>query len=315
VQYSELSTPLTVEHYTSHPQGCFYGLPGTPTRYRAAALAARSPVGGLYLSGSDVASLGIVGAMMGGVAAASKVLGQAGFFRIVSHVSRSKPLSLAGARPAEKQRAVLVTKAALTPWIWRLEFELDQPVQFVPGQYAKVRVAPFEWRDYSIAAASGKRVAFLISNRTHGYGSSFADSVQPGEATEIELPLGSYRLLRNTNRKVFVATGTGLAPFLPMFEEMVKAGELDAAELYFGCRTLAENITEAFAAVPRTTVCVSRGQAPPGGFQGRVTQALASFRFDPQATDFYICGSAAMVADCRTILERAGAARILIEPY
>ena len=52
-----------------------------------------------------------------------------------------------------------------------------------------------------------------------------------------------------------------------------------------------------------------------GGFQGRVTQALAGLQFDPSTTDFYVCGSAAMVADCRTILERAGAPRILTEPY
>ncbi len=77
VQYSELSTPLTVEHYTSRQAGCFYGLPSSPARCRSAPLAARTPVDGLYLSGSDVASLGIVGAMMGGLAAASKVLGPA----------------------------------------------------------------------------------------------------------------------------------------------------------------------------------------------------------------------------------------------
>jgi ferredoxin-NADP reductase len=252
--------------------------------------------------------------MTGGLAAASKVLGQAGFLRIMAHVLRAKSLSPARVRPAEKQRTVLVAKTALTPSIWRLEFEVDEPVRFV-GQYAKLRVAPFEWRDYSIAAASNKRLTFLISNRTHGDGSNYADAVQPGEATEIEVPLGSYHLQRNANRKVFVATGTGLAPFLPMFEQMVKAGELDAAELYFGCRTLAENITTAFTTVPRTVLCVSRGRAAPGGVQGRVTQAMAALEFDPQATDFYVCGSAAMVADCQIILERAGAPRILIEPY
>jgi all-trans-retinol 13,14-reductase len=85
--------------------------------------------------------------------------------------------------------------------------------------------------------------------------------------------------------------------------------------LYFGCRTLAENITASFTTLPRTVLCVSRGQKAPDGVQGRVTQALTALAFDPKATDFYVCGSAAMVAECRTILERAGAARILIEPY
>ncbi len=316
VQYSELSTPLTVEHYTSHPAGCFYGLPGKPARYQSAQIAARTPIAGLYLSGSDVTSPGIVGAMMGGLAAASRVLGPLGFLRIMASVGRAKAPPLAPARASEKKRALLVAKTALTPSIWRLEFELDEPIRFVPGQYTKLRVAQFEWRDYSIAAASGKRLTLLISNRTHGDGSEYADAARPGEATEIELPLGSYHLLRNAHRKVFVATGTGLAPFLPMFEQMAQAGELGTAELYFGCRTSADDITGAFAYLPpRTVACVSRTQTTAGGFSGRVTQALARLEFDPSATDFYVCGSAAMVADCRAILERAGAPWILTEPY
>lgn len=315
VQNSELSTPLTYEHFTSRPQGCFCGLPGRPARYQTGQLSVRSPIAGLYLSGSDVACLGVMGAMMGGVAAASKALGPAGFLRIMGAISRAKASPVVRTRPAEKKRAVLVTKPALTPSIWRLEFDLDEDVRFVPGQYAKMCVAPFEWRGYSIAAVSGRRLTFLISTRTRGDGSTYANSVQPGEETEIELPLGSYQLLSNTNRKVFVATGTGIAPFLAMFQHMARTGELGSAELYFGCRTVEENITSHFPELPRTIVCVSRGKAMPGEFQGRVTQALAGLQFDPPGTDFYICGSAAMVADCRTILERAGAPRILTELF
>ena len=316
VQYSELSTPLTVEHYTSHPAGCFYGLPGTPARYQSTPVGARTPIAGLYLTGSDVASLGIVGAMMGGLSAASQALGPAGMFRIMADMRHAKAVPLKPARAAEKKRAELVAKTALTPSIWRLEFELDEPVRFVPGQYAKVRVAQFEWRDYSIAAASGRRLTFLISNRTHGDGSNYADAVRVGEATEIEAPLGSYHLRRNANRKVFIATGTGLAPLLPMFEQMAQAGELGAAELYFGCRTAGEDITKAFACLPpRTVACISRAPAMACALQGRVTQALAGLQFDPATTDFYVCGSAAMVADCTALLQAAGAVRILTEPF
>jgi len=316
VQYMELSTPLTVEHYVSHPAGCFYGLPGRPARYHSGPLAVRTPVAGVYLSGCDVTSLGIVGAMMGGLAAASQVLGAAGFLRIMANIGRAEPTSPTPARPLEKRRAMLVAKTQLTPSIWRLEFELDEAVRFIPGQYAKLRVAQFEWRDYSIAAASGRRLTLLISTRTRGDGSIYADTVQPGEATEIELPFGSYHLLRNAHRKVFVATGTGLAPFLPMFDLLAQSGQLNDAELYFGCRTTAEDITRAFACLPqRTVACVSRAPAPAEALRGRVTQALAGLQFEPPTTDFYVCGSAAMVADCKALLETAGALRILTEPF
>jgi phytoene dehydrogenase-like protein/NAD(P)H-flavin reductase len=315
-RYSELSTPLTMEDFTSHPAGVFYGLPGTPARYRLGELSARTPIDGLYLSGSDVASLGIPGATMGGFAAASKVLGAFGFMRIMASAQRANKPASTTTRSTEKKRATLRAKTALTPTIWRLEFELDQPIRFAPGQYVKLRVAPYEWRDYSIAAAAGARLTLLISNRTHGDGSSYADTVEPGAATEIEGPLGGYRLERNAHRKVFVATGTGLAPFLPMFGEMAEAGDLEAAELYFGCRTMAEDITRSLAPLPpRTIVCASRDDASNAAFRGRVTAAVSDLAFDPASTDFYVCGSAAMVADCRAILQSAGAPRVLTEAY
>ena len=140
-------------------------------------------------------------------------------------------------------------------------------MRFAPGQFVKLRVAEFEWRDYSIAAAAGAKLTLLVSNRTHGDGSSFADAAEPGAETDIEGPFGGYHLQPNRRRKVFVATGTGVAPFLPMFDAMARSGELDRAELYFGCRTSAEDITTAFVSRPKRTVtCLSREPAKPGGF-------------------------------------------------
>jgi phytoene dehydrogenase-like protein/ferredoxin-NADP reductase len=322
VAYSEVSTPLTIEHFTSHPAGLFYSLRGTPQRYQSSSLGARTPISGLYLTGCDAASIGVPGALTGGLAVASQVLGSAGFLRIMARVQRARrPASAAKPTPKptrspEKNRATLVAKTSLTPSIWRLEFELDEPIRFAPGQYVKLRVAPFEWRDYSIAAADGKSLTLLISTRTGGDGSLYVAAVKPGEATELEGPFGRYRLEHNAHRQVFVATGTGLAPFLSMFGEMAKDGEIEAAELYFGCRAAADDITRALAPLPpRTTVCASRDEAADGVFHGRVTQALAGLAFEPATTDFYVCGSAAMVTDCRTILQRAGATRILTELF
>jgi len=46
-----------------------------------------------------------------------------------------------------------------------------------------------------------------------------------------------------------------------------------------------------------------------------VTAALASLPFEPTSTDFYVCGSAAMVADCRDVLEQRRAEHVFIETY
>lgn len=83
VDYLELSTPLTNESFTGHSKGYIYSLPATPERFKKDYLEVATPIKGFYLTGTDVAVLGIVGAMMGGVVTASKFLGAAGFLKIL----------------------------------------------------------------------------------------------------------------------------------------------------------------------------------------------------------------------------------------
>ncbi len=317
VSYRELSTPLTVEHYTSHDRGRFYGLPALPRRYEKDLLGPITPIKGLYLSGSDAGSLGIVGSLMGGVAAASKALGLLGFFRIMAAVQGGKPGASIATGSPEKKKAVLVAKRRLSPTIWELRWKLDEPVDFAPGQFARLRVADEEWRDYSIVSAADGEITLLVGTRTGGIGSRFAEEAVVGAESALELPLGSYRLLRNDRRRVFVATGTGLAPFLPMLKELRDKGEAGSAELLFGCATRADNPLSRFASIlpPATLVCQSRDAPASGAFGGRVTAALKGLSFDPAKTDFYVCGSASMVADCRSLLEKEGAIYIHTEPY
>ena len=70
IDYVELSTPLSTDHFVRPKRGSIYGLEPTPQRFASAALRPRSPVRGLYLAGGDVSMGGVIGAMMGGVLAA-----------------------------------------------------------------------------------------------------------------------------------------------------------------------------------------------------------------------------------------------------
>jgi all-trans-retinol 13,14-reductase len=69
--YHELSTPLSTEHFTRAPRGAIYGIEPTPERYANRYLRPRTPVRGLYLAGSDMASVGVMGAFVGGLLAAA----------------------------------------------------------------------------------------------------------------------------------------------------------------------------------------------------------------------------------------------------
>ena len=74
VEIAELSTPLTTRNFAAHPHGEIYGLQHTPERWRHRWLRPRTPIKGLYLTGSDVVTAGLMGALMGGMICSSAVL-------------------------------------------------------------------------------------------------------------------------------------------------------------------------------------------------------------------------------------------------
>lgn len=73
IDHVELSTPLTTDHFVRPTRGSIYGIEPTPERFANPHLRPRSPIPGLFLAGSDVATVGVIGAMMGGILAAAAI--------------------------------------------------------------------------------------------------------------------------------------------------------------------------------------------------------------------------------------------------
>ncbi|CAI6088437.1 unnamed protein product [Clonostachys chloroleuca] len=260
----------------TYPSGDIYGLKATAERFHGSEVLSKSYVQGLYLTGQDAASHGIAGALLGGLAAGSRVLGSFGLISImkqVQHEAECDKCVIPNAKKCvDKMKAVVVTKTALTSTIWKLELELESQIE-------------------------NRHLTLLISTRTGGDGSTYVKDAEVGAKTEVELPFGAFRLQDSDRRKVFVATGTGIVPFLPMFVAMEETGQLASAQLYFGCRFAAEDITKGLSPLPNTTLCVSGELVDGNVFHGRVTQALSTLDFDPEMTEFYLCGAPAMVKE------------------
>jgi all-trans-retinol 13,14-reductase len=75
VAYWEVSTPLSMQWFCGWERGELYGLDHDAVRMQQRWLRPRTRVPGLWLTGQDVMSCGVTGAMMGGVAAAGAVAG------------------------------------------------------------------------------------------------------------------------------------------------------------------------------------------------------------------------------------------------
>jgi all-trans-retinol 13,14-reductase len=72
----EVSTPLTYETFAKRQRGGFMGVESSPQRFRQDWLRARTPIEGLWLTGQDVSTDGVIGALAGGVICASAMLGK-----------------------------------------------------------------------------------------------------------------------------------------------------------------------------------------------------------------------------------------------
>lgn len=84
VAHAELSTPVTTKHFVSHPQGEIYGLAHSPERFALRQLRPHTTLRGFFMTGSDICTAGIGGALMGGVIATSAILGK----NVIAHISR-----------------------------------------------------------------------------------------------------------------------------------------------------------------------------------------------------------------------------------
>ena len=71
---TELSTPLSTRHVLGNQRGEIYGVAHSPARFESRDLRPQTPLRGLYLTGQDVGTGGVMGAISGAVAAASAML-------------------------------------------------------------------------------------------------------------------------------------------------------------------------------------------------------------------------------------------------
>ncbi len=75
VDYYEVSTPVSTNWFGGYQQGELYGLAHTPERMQQRWLRTRTRIPGLWLTGQDILTCGVTGAMMAGMLTTSSIVG------------------------------------------------------------------------------------------------------------------------------------------------------------------------------------------------------------------------------------------------
>lgn len=193
-----------------------------------------------------------------------------------------------------------------------------QQLDFLPGQYARLRVPGTEqWRSYSFANRPGmaNQLQFLVRLLPQGVMSDFMrERCQPGQVLEFEAPLGSF-YLRQVARPLFlVAGGTGLSAFLGMLDEMTERGSAgQPVTLFYGVNQEADlcqiERLQGFAdRLPGfdLNLVVSRPSAGWTGKSGWIPEHFERSVLAAQPFDMYVCGPPPMVEAIKTWLHDHG---------
>jgi NAD(P)H-flavin reductase len=145
---------------------------------------------------------------------------------------------------------------------------------------------------------------------TRGSGSEPLDALEEGAWLNVSGPAGALRWANVSAPSVFMAAGTGLAPFRAMLQQELASGDAPVL-LLFGCRAetdiLWRDELDAFAKTHprfRFEPTLSRASESWTGRRGHVQAHLAEL-VAPLAeggAEIYVCGLAAMVDDCVTRL-------------
>lgn len=76
IEVKELSTPLSTKHFTNYQEGEIYGLNHNPKRFRQSILRPHTPIKNLYLTGQDILSAGVSGALSSGLISSIAMTGK-----------------------------------------------------------------------------------------------------------------------------------------------------------------------------------------------------------------------------------------------
>jgi Na+-transporting NADH:ubiquinone oxidoreductase subunit F len=194
-------------------------------------------------------------------------------------------------------------------------FELQDPptIDFVPGQYIQLFCPKYKgnreevYRAYSIASdpAENTTLDLVIRRAPNGICTTWCfEYLKAGDAVRFNGPYGEFRLSETDAPMVWVAGGSGMAPFVALLHQMRNENITRSATYFFGGNKVKdmffidfmrqfEKDVPNFRFVP-VVVAPDAGEQWDGE-RGLVTEALEREGGDLSGHEGYLCGSPGMI--------------------
>jgi ferredoxin-NADP reductase len=210
--------------------------------------------------------------------------------------------------------ATLVRARMISPKVRELTFDPGPGHHHVPGHWVTLFLdthtsEPIK-RQYSVASAQRDDGTFdlAVTRVVGGPMSTFLNEAPVGTRMRMLEAQGLFVLEPMVRPILFVATGTGIAPFRAMLQEIEEKANAGASiELLFGCRTeddllYGEELAALHARWPRFSFhpTLSRASDDWTGHRGHVQAHLGpSIDRLGKDLDVYVCGLTKMVKEVR----------------
>lgn len=200
----------------------------------------------------------------------------------------------------EKLLHRLIEIEVLTPETFVMHFE-RKGFDFIPGQYVVLRDPESgQAREYSIYSSTQDDVlSFLVREIKGGGFSRLLRHLTVGSSMYIEGPMGFFILdkqARSGAPVLFVASGTGIAPFRSFVRSMPGLNYLLLHGVCFADEAYGKHEFDQ----SRYYLCTSREDK--GNYFGRVTSYLRKYPVNEKMI-CYLCGNSNMIEEVTDILE------------
>lgn len=218
------------------------------------------------------------------------------------------------------KKAKLTGKKTLTYDVAEFTFKTDEPFLFKAGQFITIKIndkVPPCFRAYSIASQPQNDNIFKLCIKVvpEGRGSNWINNLEIGNEIEFLGPSGNFVFSSKPEQEVlFIATGTGVAPFLAMVGDELIKGNRQKLDLVFGLRhekdifyeTNFKKMAENHSNFQFNLTISQPETANWHGNIGRVTNFLETYPLNPEKTAVYICGLKDMISSVTELLKSKG---------
>ncbi len=199
----------------------------------------------------------------------------------------------------------LLKRHWLSSDVYELTCNRPPDFSFLAGQHVAVQHGRGERKYTILSSESEQELRFLIKKISGGEVSSALAELPEGARLQVSRPQGYFVDRESSRPLVFIATGTGIAPFISMLKSGTKADYL-----LYGVKDISQFLFPEIiirGARHRISCLTEPGENETGvegveSFYGRVTGYLEN-RLAPGLYDFYLCGNRNMISDSLNIID------------